>query len=127
MPLSIRNRANPFRISNDAGFTHPYATITASESGQTGLFRSTGRGRNRSIRLGSASGEPHRLEWIEPWEDSDLQVMSIRIICLAVLILISILDFAPFPVGSLLAIYIVLMRPVWFKDVVNALYGEGKP
>lgn len=86
-----------------------------------------GGGQNRSIRLGSASGEPHRLEWIEPWEDSDFQIMSIRIKCLAALILISILDFAPFPVGSLLAFYIVLMRPIWFKDVVDALYGGRRP
>lgn len=53
--------------------------------------------------------------------------MSVRIVCLAVLILISILDFAPFPVGSLLAIYIVLARPAWFRNVVAALYGERKP
>jgi hypothetical protein len=50
--------------------------------------------------------------------------MGIRIKCLAVLILVSLLDFAPFPVGSLLAIYIVLARPAWFRKVVLALYGE---
>lgn len=53
--------------------------------------------------------------------------MSMKLLCLAVLIVISILDFAPFPVGSLLAIYIVLMRPAWFRNVVASLYGERKP
>jgi hypothetical protein len=52
--------------------------------------------------------------------------MSVRVKCLAVPILISILDFAPFPAGSLLAIYVVLVRPVWFRKVVLALYGERK-
>ena len=51
--------------------------------------------------------------------------MSVRLLCIAVLILVSILDFAPFPVGSLLGLYIVIGRPLWFRNVVLALYGES--
>ena len=49
-----------------------------------------------------------------------------RVKCLIVLILLSILDFSPFPVVGLLAIWIVLTRPAWFYEVVRAIYENNE-
>lgn len=37
-------------------------------------------------------------------------------------ILLEIIDFLPFPVTSLVAIYIVLKKPLWFKNLVLEIY-----
>lgn len=37
-------------------------------------------------------------------------------------ILLEMIDFLPFPVTSLVAIYIVLKKPLWFRDWVLELY-----
>lgn len=48
-----------------------------------------------------------------------------RIKCLIILILLSILDFSPFPVVGLVAIWIVLTRPAWFLELVLSIYEKN--
>jgi hypothetical protein len=47
-----------------------------------------------------------------------------RILCLLILIVITILDFGPFPISSLLLVWVVLFRPQWFYDLVQKIYGK---
>lgn len=50
--------------------------------------------------------------------------MKTRNQCLAVLTLLAILGIGPIPTTTLLAFYIVLARPAWFKRLVLDLYAE---
>jgi len=50
--------------------------------------------------------------------------MGLRLKLVIVLILLTILGIGPMPVTSVVGIYIVLFRPVWFKRMVLKLYDE---
>ena len=43
---------------------------------------------------------------------------------LIVILAMMILDFSPFPVSSLVFLYIFLFRPIWFKTVIDRLYSS---
>jgi hypothetical protein len=49
--------------------------------------------------------------------------MMLRIKCFFVLLLLMILDTAPVPVVGVIAMYVLLARPLWFKSLVDRLYG----
>lgn len=51
----------------------------------------------------------------------------LRFKLLAVLVLLSVLDFSPFPVVGLVCIWIVLIKPRWFYRMVRSLYGDPLP
>lgn len=53
--------------------------------------------------------------------------MGTRLICFIVLLILTVLDLGPFPLASLVGIYVVLMRPAWFKNLVDDIYGTRKP
>ena len=44
--------------------------------------------------------------------------LKLLIVILAMLIL----DFSPFPVSSLVFLYIFLFKPIWFKAFIDRLY-----
>jgi hypothetical protein len=48
-----------------------------------------------------------------------------RILCILVLLLISILEISPIPITPLLLIYIVLFRPAWFYRLILKIYNES--
>jgi hypothetical protein len=48
--------------------------------------------------------------------------MGTRLKCFLVLIMVTLLDLGPFPLASLIGIYVVLRRPAWFKDLVDTIY-----
>jgi len=50
--------------------------------------------------------------------------MLLRIKCFFVLLLLMILDIAPIPIVGIIAMYILLTRPLWFKDLVARLYAK---
>jgi len=52
----------------------------------------------------------------------DFGIMAAKYKLLVGFILLEIIDFLPFPVTSLVAIYIVLKKPLWFRDWVLELY-----
>lgn len=49
-----------------------------------------------------------------------------RIICLLILIVVTILEIGPVPISGLLLIWVVLFRPQWFYDLVQKIYGKAK-
>ncbi len=49
--------------------------------------------------------------------------MMLRIKCFFVLLLLMILDIAPVPVVGTIAMYVLLVRPLWFKSLVDRLYA----
>ncbi len=49
--------------------------------------------------------------------------MMLRIKCFFVLLLLMILDTAPVPVVGFIAMYVLLARPLWFKNLVDKLYA----
>ena len=48
--------------------------------------------------------------------------MILRIKCFFVLLLLMVLDTAPGPVVGSIAMYVLIMRPLWFKNLVDRLY-----
>jgi hypothetical protein len=50
--------------------------------------------------------------------------MSLRIKLLIVLIVLTVMGLGPMPVTSVIGIYVVLFRPLWFKRMVMKLYDE---
>lgn len=46
--------------------------------------------------------------------------------CLIVLAFLGILGIGPLPTSTLVGVYVVLVRPPWFKDLVLKLYAEGE-
>ena len=52
--------------------------------------------------------------------------MGVRLKCLLALIVLTLLDLGPFPIVSLIGIYVVLWRPAWFKKLVDAIYQGRK-
>jgi hypothetical protein len=51
--------------------------------------------------------------------------MSTRAKCLITLIGLMILDIFPIPVVGAIGLYVIIKRPLWFRDLVNRLYDEG--
>lgn len=49
-----------------------------------------------------------------------------RIICLLILIVVTILEIGPVPISGLLLIWVVLFRPQWFYDLIQKIYGKAK-
>ncbi len=49
---------------------------------------------------------------------------STRITCLIVLILLTLFGLGPMPITSVVGIYVVLVRPRWFKDLVERIYKD---
>jgi hypothetical protein len=47
-----------------------------------------------------------------------------RIICLFVLVLVTILEIGPFPISGLLLMWVVLFRPAWFYELVQEIYKK---
>ena len=43
---------------------------------------------------------------------------------LSVLILLTLLDFSPFPVSSLVLLYVFFFKPLWFKEIIDRLYAD---
>ena len=48
----------------------------------------------------------------------------LRIKCFFVLLLLMILDTAPIPVVGIIAMYVLLTRPLWFKALVDRIYAS---
>lgn len=47
-----------------------------------------------------------------------------RIFCLIVLVIITILEIGPVPLTPLVLIWVVLFRPLWFYKLVLKIYGK---
>ncbi len=47
-----------------------------------------------------------------------------RILCLLALIIIVILEIGPIPITGLLLMWVVLFRPIWFYNLVMAIYDN---
>ncbi|QWF69635.1 hypothetical protein KEF85_09620 [Methylomonas paludis] len=45
-----------------------------------------------------------------------------RLKWLTALLLLTVLDISPVPVSSLLLLYVFLLRPFWFKKLIERLY-----
>lgn len=52
--------------------------------------------------------------------------MSARIKLIVGFVFLEIIDFFPLPVTSLVALYIVLKKPPWFKNLVMELYQNDE-
>jgi hypothetical protein len=51
--------------------------------------------------------------------------MNVKTKSLVGLILLAMVDTViPFPILGVILIYVVLQRPLWFRDVVLEIYGE---
>jgi len=52
--------------------------------------------------------------------------MNVKTKSLVGLILLAMVDTViPFPILGVILIYVVLQRPLWFRDVVLEIYGEN--
>jgi hypothetical protein len=49
-----------------------------------------------------------------------------RIFCLIILVIISILEISPIPITPIILIWVVLFRPLWFYELVIKIYGKKK-
>lgn len=49
-----------------------------------------------------------------------------RIICLLILMVTTILDIGPVPINGMMLISVVLFRPQWFYDLVQKIYAKKK-
>ena len=49
-----------------------------------------------------------------------------RILCLLILIVITILEIGPVPISGILLMWVVLFRPQWFYKLVQKIYGKEK-
>ena len=47
----------------------------------------------------------------------------LRIKCFFVLLLLMILDTAPIPVIGIIAMYVLLTKPLWFKGLIDRIYA----
>ncbi len=48
--------------------------------------------------------------------------MRTRIITALILIVLAIIGIGPIPTTSLIAVYVVIFRPNWFKHLVDTIY-----
>lgn len=46
-----------------------------------------------------------------------------RLICIIVLLIISILEISPIPITPIFLLYVVIFRPVWFYNLVMKIYS----
>ena len=46
----------------------------------------------------------------------------LRLVCILLMIIVTIIDIGPFPITSLLMIWILLFRPRWFYNLVQRIY-----
>ncbi len=46
----------------------------------------------------------------------------LRLVCILLMLVVTIIDIGPFPITSLLMIWILLFRPSWFYDLVQRIY-----
>lgn len=51
---------------------------------------------------------------------------GVRIRCLLSLIVLMIVDILPVPVVGSIGLYVLLRRPLWFKDLVDRVYGNRR-
>ncbi len=51
--------------------------------------------------------------------------MRARIITFLVLLLLAVTDLGPIPTASLVSLYAVIFRPLWFKRLVDEIYTDG--
>jgi hypothetical protein len=47
-----------------------------------------------------------------------------RIFCILILVVLSILEISPIPITPILLIWIVLFRPAWFYEWVQNIYDK---
>lgn len=47
-----------------------------------------------------------------------------RLMCLLVLLLITVLEIGPIPITGLILIWVVLFRPLWFYELVLKIYNK---
>ena len=47
-----------------------------------------------------------------------------RIKCAAVLIIFMIVSIGPIPITSTIGLYVVIVRPAWFKKLVDKIYWD---
>lgn len=52
--------------------------------------------------------------------------MGAKLKLLAGFIFLEIIDIVPFPITTLVAIYIVMKKPLWFKNLVLELYEPNR-
>ena len=50
--------------------------------------------------------------------------LGARIKCAFVLIILTMLGLGPFPITSVIGLFIVIFRPQWFKNLVDSIYAE---
>ena len=50
---------------------------------------------------------------------------AVRLRCLISLAILLVLDIAPVPVTGSIALYVVLLRPSWFMDLVDDIYRHN--
>ena len=46
-----------------------------------------------------------------------------RLKCTFALLLLMLIDIGPVPVTALIGLFIILFRPVWFKELVDQIYS----
>jgi len=49
---------------------------------------------------------------------------ALRIKCIVVLLFLMVLEIGPIPVFAIVGLFVVLFRPRWFIELVDALYGR---
>ncbi len=47
-----------------------------------------------------------------------------RLFCLLVLLIITVLEVGPIPITGLILIWVVLFRPAWFYELVLKIYNK---
>jgi hypothetical protein len=50
--------------------------------------------------------------------------LVLRLLCLFVLLLITILEVGPVPISGLVLMWVVLFRPQWFYNLVQKIYHK---
>ena len=61
--------------------------------------------------------------WLPRKWKSNFATSAIRMRCFLSLVFLMMLDIAPVPVAGSICLYLVLMRPRWFKALVENIYG----
>ncbi len=47
-----------------------------------------------------------------------------RILCILILLVISILEISPIPITPVFLLYVVIIRPLWFYELVLKIYDK---
>jgi hypothetical protein len=48
--------------------------------------------------------------------------LAVRIKCVLVLLVLMVIEISPIPIFAVIGLFIVLFRPRWFMELVDALY-----